>query len=106
VDIYTTGVLSRVVRQLEVDPAAFFLNSFFRTEQVEESEEIHFDVTEEQPRISPFVSPLKAGRIVENEGYTTNTFQPAYIKDKRLFDPESRAKASRMWWSISGGLPP
>lgn len=91
-DIYTTGVLNRIVRQLEVDPAAFFLNSFFRTEQTEESEEIHFDVTEEQPRISPFVSPLKAGRIVEHEGYTTNTFKPAYVKDKRLFDPDAPVK--------------
>jgi hypothetical protein len=91
-DIFTTGVLARVVAPLEIDPAAFFLNSFFRTEQVEESEEIHFDVTDEQPRISPFVSPLKAGRIVEHEGYTTNTFKPAYIKDKRIWDPDSPIK--------------
>lgn len=91
-DIYTTGVLNRVVRGLEIDPAAFFLNRFFQTEVTEESEEIHFDVTDEQPRISPFVSPLKAGRIVEHEGYTTNTFKPAYVKDKRLFDPEAPVK--------------
>ena len=91
-DLYTTGFLNRVVRQLEIDPTAHFLNRFFPTEQAEESEEIHFDVTEEQPRISPFVSPLKAGRIIEHEGYTTNTFKPAYIKDKRLFDPDAPVK--------------
>ena len=91
-DLFTTGVLSRVVRGLEIDPAAFFLNTFFRTEIAEESEEIHFDVTDEQPRISPFVSPLKAGRIVEHEGFTTNTFKPAYIKDKRLFDESAPVK--------------
>lgn len=91
-DIYTTGVLSRVVRGLEIDPAAFFLNRFFGAEITEESEEIHFDVTDEQPRISPFVSPLKEGRIVEHEGFTTNTLKPAYIKDKRLFDPDAPVK--------------
>jgi len=92
VDIYTTGVLTRVVGALEVDPAAFFLTRYFGAEITEESEEIHFDVTDEQPRISPFVSPLKAGRIVEHEGYTTNTLKPAYIKDKRLFDPDAPVK--------------
>lgn len=91
-DLYTTGVLSRVVRGLEIDPAAFFLNRFFGAEITEESEEIHFDVTDEQPRISPFVSPLKAGRIVEHEGFETNTLKPAYIKDKRLFDPDAPVK--------------
>lgn len=91
-DIFTTGVLMRIVAPLEIDPAAFFLNRFFATEQVEESEEIHFDVTDEQPRISPFVSPLKAGRIVEHEGYTTNTFKPAYVKDKRMWDPDAPIK--------------
>lgn len=91
-DIYTTGVLTKVVAGLEIDPAAFFLNRYFSAEITEESEEIHFDVTDEQPRISPFVSPLKAGRIVEHEGYTTNTLKPAYIKDKRLFDADAPIK--------------
>lgn len=91
-DIFTTGVLNRVVTQLEIDAAAFFLNSFFATEIIEESEEIHFDVTAELPRISPFVSPLKAGRIVEHEGYVTKTFRPAYVKDKRYWDPEAPIK--------------
>ncbi len=91
-DMYTTGFLNRVVRQLDPDPAAYFINTFFRTEQAEESEEIHFDVTDEEPRISPFVSPLREGRLVEHEGYTTNTFKPAYIKDKRVFNAQAPIK--------------
>ena len=42
-DIFTTGVLQRVVAELPA-PAPFVLNSFFRTEQRETSEEIHFDI--------------------------------------------------------------
>lgn len=91
-DIYTTGVLNRIVRGMDIDPAAFFLNRYFTTEVTEESEEIHFDVTDEQPRITPFVSPKKAGRIVESEGYTTNTFKPAYAKDKRVFNAQAPIK--------------
>ncbi len=92
IDIFTTGMLNRVVRQIDVDAAAWLLTTFFPVSQSEESEEIHFDVEDEQPRISPFVSPLKAGRIVEREGYVTRTFKPAYVKDKRLFDEKAPIK--------------
>jgi hypothetical protein len=91
-DLYTTGVLNRIVQQIDVAPAAFFLNRYFMAEQTEDSEEIHFDVSNEEPRLAPFVSPIRAGRIVEDEGYTTSTFKPAYVKDKRVFDSERPVK--------------
>lgn len=86
IDLFTTAQLNRVVRQLDVDPAAWLLSTFFPISQESEDEEIHFDVENEQPRLTPFVSPLRAGRIVEREGYETRTFRPAYVKDKRVFD--------------------
>ena len=39
-----------------------------------------------------FVSPVVAGRIVESQGFTTNTFKPAYIKDKRAFNVDRPLK--------------
>lgn len=92
IDLFTTGMLNRVVRQIDVDPAAWLLSTFFPISQESEKEEIHFDVEDEQPRITPFVSPLKAGRIVEREGYDTRTFKPAYVKDKRVFDETAPVK--------------
>lgn len=84
-DIFTTGVLARVVAALP--PATpFILNSFFTALQTETSEEIHFDVESGKRRLAPFVSPVVAGKVVESLGYTTQTFKPAYIKDKRVFD--------------------
>lgn len=85
-DIFSTGVLVRVVRELP-QPAPFILNSFFRDEQTETSEEIHFDVDTSKPRLAPFVSPLLPGHVVESRGHRTATFKPAYVKDKRVFDP-------------------
>ncbi len=92
IDLYTTAQLNRTVRQIDVDPAAWLLGRFFPISQESEDEEIHFDVENEQPRITPFVSPLRAGRIVEREGYTTRTFKPAYVKDKRVFDENAPIK--------------
>lgn len=103
-DIFTTGVLQRVVAELPA-PAPFVLNSFFRTEQRETSEEIHFDVDTGKRRLAPFVSPIVAGQVVASRGFRTSTFKPAYIKDKRVFDsnrPFKRAMGER----IGGDMAP
>jgi hypothetical protein len=103
-DIFTTAVLNRVVSELPA-PAPFILNSFFRNIQTETSEEIHFDVDSSRRRLAPFVAPIVAGKVVLDKGYTTKTFTPAYIKDKRVFDanrPFKRAMGER----IGGNLDP
>lgn len=92
IDLFTTAQLNRVVRQIDVDPAAWLLTTFFPISQESEDTEIHFDVENEEPRITPFVSPMRAGRIVEKEGFTTKTFRPAYVKDKRVFDHDAPIK--------------
>lgn len=103
-NIFSTGVLVRVIADLP-SPAPFILNSFFRDEQTETSEEIHFDVDTGKPRISPFVSPLLPGKVVESRGYRTDTFKPAYVKDKRAFDPSRPLKRS-IGEKIGGSLSP
>lgn len=103
-DIFSTGVLARVVAELPA-PAPFILNSFFRTIQTETSEEIHFDVDKGRRRLAPFVSPIVAGKVVQSQGYVTQTFKPAYVKDKRVFDanrPFKRLAGER----IGGELAP
>ena len=86
-DIFSTQVLSKVVENLQTPPS-FLLDMFFSQEQRSDTEEIYFDMQESKPRISPFVSPLMPGKVVENEGYSTKSFKPAYVKDKRRFTPD------------------
>lgn len=102
-NIFDISVLARVVRELPA-PSPFFLNSFFATVQTEESPEIHFDVDKGTRRLAPFVSPVVAGQVVRSQGYATNTFTPAYIKDKRVFDanrPFVRAMGEKIGGSLS-----
>lgn len=103
-DIFTVGALNRVVSELPA-PAPFILNSFFREVQEETSEEIHFDVDNGRRRIAPFVSPIVAGKVVHSKGYTAKTFAPAYVKDKRVFNP-SRAFKRAMGEKIGGAMSP
>ena len=90
-DIFSTHVLNRVVEHLD-RPASFFLDKFFPSIQTEDSEEIHFDIDKSKPRIAPFVSPLVQGKVVTSEGFETKSFKPAYVKDKRRFDPNAPLK--------------
>lgn len=103
-NIFDTAVLARVVPELPA-PTPFILNSFFTNVQTETSEEIHFDVEHGRRRISPFVSPIVAGQVVRSKGYQTKTFTPAYVKDKRVFDP-NRPFKRLMGERIGGDLSP
>lgn len=102
-DIFSTGVLARVVAALP-PPQPFILNSFFGLVQTETSEEIHFDVDSGKRRLAPFVAPVVAGKVVASRGFTTKTFKPAYVKDKRVFDanrPFKRAIGERIGGDMS-----
>lgn len=99
-DIYSTQVLAKVVERLHTPPS-FLLDTFFPNVQTSDKEEIFFDVTDSKPRISPFVSPLLPGKVVDGGGYQTKSFKPAYVKDKRRFDANIPYK--RMAGEIIGG---
>lgn len=87
VDIYSSAVLNRVVQDLKDQTRPpFLLDTFFPEMSVSASEEIYFDTLVGKPRLSPFVSPLVEGQIVQMEGYKTQSFKPAYIKDKRALE--------------------
>lgn len=92
-DLFSTNVMLGVVNSL-VAPQPFLLSRFFPTIQTETSEEIHFDVIDKTRRLAPFVSPVVAGKVVQSQGFTTKTFKPAYIKDKRVFDVNRPFKRS------------
>lgn len=90
-DIFSTQVLAKVVERLRTPPS-FLLDTFFPNVQTSDKEEIFFDVTDSKPRITPFVSPLVPGKVVDNLGYQTKSFKPAYVKDKRRFDSNTPFK--------------
>lgn len=105
-DLFSTTVLARVVEALD-EPASFLLDSFFPMVQTDPlgREEIYFDIDESKPRLTPFCSPLIAGRVVEDQGYSTKSFKPAYAKDKRRFLPNAPLRRRR-GETIGGALTP
>lgn len=104
IDVFSTHVLTKVVENLK-RPSSFLLDTFFTQEQIEDKEEIYFDIDKSKPKLTPFVSPLVAGKVVDDEGFSTRSFKPAYVKDKRRFDPTKALKRS-IGETIGGTLSP
>lgn len=103
-DIYSTASLNRLVQNL-IRPQAGLLTAFFPLVETSDVEEIKFDVENGKRRITPFVSPLKEGKVVESLGFKTNTFSPAYTKDKRVHHPNKALKRTA-GETIGGNMTP
>jgi hypothetical protein len=104
-DVFTPAVLNRVVDDLKDSVSMFLLSMFFPEISVSTQEEIYFDVMTGKPRLSPFVSPLVEGQIVQSLGYATKSFKPAYVKDKRVFE-DGKAIRRRPGQPIGQSLDP
>ncbi len=98
--IYDTNVLVQIVPNLKT-AQNWLLDSFFTNVVEADSEFISIDIDVGKRRMSPFVSPLVEGKLVEQRRFQTNTFKPAYIKDKRA--PDLRKPVRRMIGERIGG---
>jgi hypothetical protein len=98
--VYDTNALIQVVPNLK-RPQKFLLDRFFPNIVMSDTEFVSIDVDVGKRRMSPFVSPLVEGKLVEQRRYQTNQFKPAYIKDKRA--PDLRKPVRRMIGEKIGG---
>lgn len=101
-DLFSTNSMLKAVYELPMNNN-FLLKRFFPDIQQHHTNEISFDVVKKARRLAPFVSPVVAGQIVLDQGYETKTFEPAYIKDKRIFDA-SRALKRAAGETIGGSF--
>jgi hypothetical protein len=75
-----------------ITPVPSFWLSFFPEVVYHETEEVIYDVVEDKPRITPFVHPMREGKLIEAAGFSSNTIKPAYTKDKRVHNPNRAFK--------------
>lgn len=104
VDAFSTQVLNLVVDSMP-DTTSFLVDMFFPEVQLSPEETILFDTTNGRKLMAAFVSPLAQGRVVKELGFETDSFRPAYVKDKRYFDPNKGSKRTP-GEKIGGSLTP
>ncbi|WP_315743110.1 major capsid protein [Bradyrhizobium sp. SZCCHNR1075] len=103
-DLFSTTALNRVVEELPLNPA-FFLNKFFTAVETSDTEDVKFDTVKGRRLIAPLVSPIVQGKVIREAGFKTSSLAPAYIKDKRVFDPNKQFKR-RAGEKIGGSMTP
>lgn len=105
-DLFSTTALNRVVDETPVVRTAFFLNRFFTEYETSDTEDVKFDVKKPGRRlITPLVSPLVKGRIVREQGFRSKSVSPAYLKEKRVFEPGKYFKRT-VGEKLGGSLTP
>lgn len=97
---FSTTDLIQVVPTLKRSQK-FLLDSFFPNIKMSDTEYVAIDIDVGLRRMSPFVSPLVEGKLVEQRRYQTNIYKPAYIKDKRA--PDLRKPVMRQIGERIGG---
>lgn len=97
---FDTAGLIQVVPNL-LTPQTFFLDRYFPAIRMSDTEFVAIDVIIGKRRMSPFVSPLVEGKMVEALRVQTNMFKPPYIKDKRV--PDLRRPIRRQVGERLGG---
>jgi hypothetical protein len=86
VDIFSTGFLMKLVPLLP-QPKRHFLDRYFPAVEEQGGQFIIVERITNRPRLAPFVSPLQEGKVVESRRHTAEVIEPAYVKDKRRYDP-------------------
>lgn len=89
VSVYNTTALIGIVQSLAgVNRSNFILDTFFgQVVPPTGTAEIMFDVEEDDMGIAPFVSPVREGKILQDQGYSVKYFTPAYVKEKLPLNP-------------------
>lgn len=97
-ELYNTYTLIGVVENL-YEANTFFVDNFFSSTVFSNDAYVAIDIDVGLRRMSPFVSPLHEGKLVESRKIRTRSFAPPYIKDKRapdLLRPVRRALGERI----------
>lgn len=104
ISIFDTRTMLQVVENT-VKPKTFLKDMFFGNTRTVDTENIDVDIIKGKRRVSPFVSPIKEGQVVERLGYTTNSYKAPLTKPKMVTNAETLMKRSAGEALYSGKSP-
>jgi hypothetical protein len=81
IDLYGTRSMLRALDERRA-PKRFFSTRFFTGPITHVTQAIDIDIRRNKRRLAPFVHPLAEGKLVERQGFRTETIKPPYIKEK------------------------
>ena len=91
IQLYDTYTLAGVIETIK-PLNTFWRDLCFRAQQNFDTPYIDFDMVSKGRRLAPFVAPTVQGKVMKSQGFSTKRFTPAYIKEKRTYDPTATFK--------------
>ena len=85
--LFTTTALTEVVPTLLRSPNNFILDKWFGRVKTFDTASVLIDVQHARRRVAAFCAPNVEGKVVEEAGWESNEFTPAYIKEKTPLTP-------------------
>ena len=84
---YETKTLLGVKKQ-QKPFTSFFKTLFFSREVFSDSQSVAIDKVVPNLKLVPFVSPVVAGKVRKQDGYSTTSYAPPYLKPKDVVSPK------------------
>jgi len=85
VDIYTTRAMLAAMRQ-EAPTNMFLIDTLFRRIETFSSETVDIDIIKGDERLAPFVSPRVKGKVMAEQGFSTMSYKPPYVKPNYVIE--------------------
>lgn len=83
INIYETRTMLQAMRQ-EAPTNMFLLDILFGTVETFDTEHVDIDIVKGDERLAPFVSPRVEGKLMEEQGFSTRSYKPGYVKPKYI----------------------
>jgi len=82
ISIFETRTMLKALEQTP-RPKTFLRDMFFGSQEFSDTAKVDIDILKGRRTMAPFVSPVLAGKVVANRGFTTNTFEAPLLKPKK-----------------------
>ncbi len=86
IDLYNLRSLMGIIKTMK-RPRTFLRDTFFPGITEFATKAVDVDVKIGTRKLAAYVSPMAEGKVVEDEGYTTSSFAPPYVKEKKSIKP-------------------
>ncbi|MCL1124155.1 major capsid protein [Shewanella surugensis] len=91
-DMFTPRALLLAIHESGIRKDNFFLRMFFHETYTFTTKKVDLDNIPNKPKIAPFCAPYIGGIVDKNQGYSTTSFEPAYVKSKHAVSAENTVK--------------
>lgn len=87
IDLYVLRTLMGIMMTMK-RPRTFLRDTFFTGIKEFATKAVDIDIKVGTRKLAAYVSPLAEGKVVEGQGYRTDSFTPPYVKEKVTIKPQ------------------